>query len=250
MQPETKTRPSREGLLVSGVVITLAVLVLVSGVALLIARPWEVRLTPGSGLGALAECEVPNLAWTDAGRLLRGGAPTAAGLDCLAANGVDVLIDQRLPEEDDLGEADLAREAGLGYANLGVPDDTAPSPAALRQWIDVVEGNLAAGRVVLVHDAAGRGRMGFWDAVYLMRHGLTPQQAIEGYYLGKELPLEGAKIGCDDGGHGQVHALAEISAAVAGQAYWPAEDEYGTRWADCPRPAYMAGWDYAAALGP
>jgi hypothetical protein len=241
---ERRRAPSREAVLVIGVILFAVAAVLVSGVALLITRPWAAR-DPAPGLGALAACEVPNLAWTDTGRLLRGGAPTAEGLACLAENGVDVLIDQRLPKEDAIGEARLAAAAGVEYLNLGIRDDTTPSPQILRAWIDAVEARLAAGQVVLVHDAAGRGRMGFWDAVYRMRQDMAPADAIEGYYLGKALPFDGAKIGCDDGGQGQVQALADISTLLAGAPYWPAVDEYGTAWADCPRPAEMRDWDYA-----
>jgi hypothetical protein len=190
-------------------------------------------------------CKVQNLAWTTRGWLLRGGAPDAAAMRCLAIARVDVLVDQRPPSEVDAPMAEQARAAGLEYINLGIPDDSAPSPDMLRQWFDTVQSRLDAGQVVLIHDAAGRGRMGFWDAVYRMtRGGLGPQAAIDGYYVGTQLPFEGAKIDCENGGNGQVQALAEIAQAVSGQAYYPSVDEYGTTWADCPRPAYMDGWDY------
>jgi hypothetical protein len=194
-------------------------------------------------------CDANNLTWTVPGRLLRGGRPSPAGIDCLARHGVSVIIDQRVALEDSINEPELARQAGIEYINLGVPDDTAPSPGMLGQWLATVNSHLAAGRVVLVHDAAGRGRMGFWDAVYLMRQGMSPEQAIEGYYLAKSLPFQGAKIGCADGGNGQVQALAEISQALTGQPYYPQVDEYGTGWQACPRPAYMDGWDYAPMFG-
>jgi hypothetical protein len=102
---------------------------------------------------------------------------------------------------------------------------------------------------VLVHDAAGRGRMGFWDAVYLMRRSMSPQQAIEGYYLAKVLHFQGAKIGCQDGGNGQVQALSEIALAISGEPYLPQVDQYGTTWQDCPRPGYMEGWNYGPMFG-
>jgi hypothetical protein len=253
MEPETeKNRPeqrrSREWILVLGAIGLLILVWAGSGVAAMLARPTPAPTGDPEALGGLAECGVENLAWSAPGRLLRGGEPTAAGVDCLARNGVEVLIDQRLPEEAALDEAALAREAGMEYANLGVPDDTAPSPEVLSAWIEVVEANLEAGRVVLVHDAGGRGRMGLWDAVYRMRQGRPAAEAIEGAYLGKDYAFDGAKIGCENGGNGQVQALAEISAALTGTAYWPAEDEYGTAWAGCPRPDYMDGWRYEAVL--
>jgi hypothetical protein len=90
--------------------------------------------------------------------------------------------------------------------------------------------------------------MGFWDAVYWMRHGLTPPQAIEDRYLAKALDFQGAKIGCGDGGNGQVQGLSEIAQILSGQPYLPQADEYGTTWQNCPRPAYMDGWDYSTVL--
>lgn len=112
-------------------------------------------------------------------------------------------------------------------------------------WIALAEANLEAGRVALARAAAaGRGRAGFWDAVYAMRRGRSPAQAIEGAYLGKALPFDGTGLACAQGGHGQ--ALAEISASLAGEAYWPVEDGYGAAWSSCPRPAYLDGWDYAS----
>jgi hypothetical protein len=194
----------------------------------------------------VSACDVNNLAWTVPGQLLRGGRPSEAGLQCLAAAGVDVLMDQRPPEEAGGSFAGRVAAAGLEYINLGIPDDTAPSPAMLGQWLGTVTGKLAEGKVVLVHDAAGRGRMGFWDAVYRMRYGgLSPQAAIDGYYVATALPFQGAKIDCGNGGQGQVQALAEIAQALTGQPYYPAADEYGNGWDNCPRPAYMDGWDYS-----
>jgi LysM repeat protein len=199
-------------------------------------------------VGDPLNCAVPNIAWSAPGQLLRGGRPEAHAFACLAAAGVDTLVDQRPPGEDLLDEPLLAAEAGLEYINAGIADDTAPSPAMLRIWIDTVAARLAEGKVVLVHDAAGRGRMGFWDAVFFMRNGSGAAAAIEDRYLAKALPFDGAKIGCTDGGRGQVQALAEVAAILTGAAYYPAVDEYGTAWANCPRPGYMDGWDYSTVL--
>jgi hypothetical protein len=212
-----------------------------------VATPVPPTLTP-LPLGNPLDCPVTNIAWSADGQLLRGGRPDAASVACLAAAGVDVLVDQRAPQEVDYDEAGVAATLGVEYINLGIPDDTAPSPGTLRAWIDTVNSRLAEGKIVLVHDQAGRGRMGFWDAVFAMLQGASAQQAIEDRYLAKALPFAGAKIGCGDGGNGQVQALAEIGAILTGSTYFPATDEYGTAWANCTRPAYMAGWDYTSVL--
>jgi hypothetical protein len=205
--------------------------------------------TGGSGPGTtLALCGLTNAAWTDTGKLLRGGAPSSSGLTCLANYGLDVIIDQRTPSEAGSAYDDEVRAAGIEYLNLGIPDDTAPSPSLLQQWMDTVEDRLAQGKLVLVHDRAGRGRMGFWDAVYWMQHGLSAQRAIEDRYLAKTLAFSGAKIGCSNGGNGQVQALYEVAHHLTGQGYWPSVDEYGTTWANCPRPSYMNGWNYTTLV--
>jgi hypothetical protein len=148
------------------------------------------------------------------------------------------------------GEPALAQQAGLEYINMGIDDDKAPSPDQLQAWIDTVNVRLAQGLVVLVFDAGGRGRIGFWDAVYLMMHGGGAAVTIEDRYLAKALPFLGAKIGCLDGGNGQVQALAEIGNDLTGVTYYPQVDEFGTTWPNCPRPAYMNGWDYGPMFGP
>lgn len=204
--------------------------------------------TQAPPLGDPLTCDVPNVAWSATGQLLRGGRPSDAALGCLFAAGVDTLVDQRPLSEAGASYSDLVAAAGLAYFNLGIPDDSAPSPAILRAWIDTVNVQLAAGQVVLVHDAAGRGRMGFWDAVYAMLNGSSAASAIEDRYLAKGYGFHGAKIGCGDGGNGQVQALAEIAQALTGSAYYPSVDEYGTAWANCPRPGYMNGWDYGSVL--
>ena len=212
--------------------------------AVMVATAW-LYLVPTTG--DPLDCKTDMLAWTVPGQLLRGAAPTLTGMRCLKAAGVDVLADQRPPAEAGWLYRPMARLVSLDYLNLlGIPDDTAPSPATLRAWLDTVAARLEAGDVVLVHDGAGRGRLGFWDAVYRMTNGgLSPQAAIGGYYVGTELPLDGAKIGCQDGGNGQVQALAEIAQHLGGSPYYPTIDEHDTPWENCPRPAYMDGWDYA-----
>ncbi len=198
--------------------------------------------------GAADLCGLKNAAWTIDGRLLRSARPEASAMPCLAAAGVTVILDQLPAGETDPAEAAAAERAGIEYVNLSLPDDTAPSPEILKQWIGTVNKRLAAGEVVLVHDAAGRGRIGFWEAVYLMYAGVSAERAIEDRYLAKRLPFDGAKIGCQNGGNGQVQALSDIAAALDGRPYLPQADEYGTRWQNCPRPDYMADWDYGTVL--
>ncbi len=244
----SKTSPTppraREAQLLIGLLALIVVGVLVSTAAVLIAPPVPTPYPTSASLAALPNCDVPNLTWTVPGWLLRGGAPTAEALTCLARAGVDVVVDQREPAEDTLGEAALAVQAGLVYVNLGIPINTAPDPTILAAWITTVETHLDADQVVLVHDGGDGGRVGLWDAVYQMRHRLARAEAVDKFYIGTALPFDGAAIGCDAGGNGQVQALAEMTGHLTGTPYTPAVDEYGTVWAACPAPAYMAEWKY------
>jgi hypothetical protein len=194
-------------------------------------------------------CAFGNLAWTEPGRLLRAGrAWNADAFQCLADGGVRVIVDQRMPSEDKLGEPALAARAGILYINLGIPDNDAPSPDRLREWIDTTDHYMAQGLIVLVHDGAGRGRMGYWDAVYFLLHGASAEWAIEQRFLGKGLPFEGAKLRCNSAGNGQLHTLVDIAEMLTGVVYIPRTDEWGNTWTNCPRPAYTIGWDYEAVV--
>ncbi len=227
-----------------GLLMLMVVGVLASSVWVLANPPAPTPVPTSAVLAALPQCDVPNLTWIVPGRQMRGGAPTAEALACLAGKGVDAVIDLRMPDEDPLGEAALAAQAGLEYENLGVPLNTAPSPTALAGWITTIEAHLKLNQVVLVHDAGEGGRVGLWDAVYQMRHRLAGPEVVGGVYIGTGLPFNGAAIGCEAGGNGQVQALAEMTDNIAGTPFTPTVDEYGTAWADCPRPAYMAEWEF------
>ena len=243
-QNPTARQPSREGQILFGLLG-----LIIAGV--LVSTLW-VQLNPAlippsptpPGLAALPTCDVPGLAWTKPGVLLRGGPPSAEALTCLAAAGVDAIVDLREPSEDAAGEAALAQQAGLAYENLGVALNTAPSPDALVAWITHIEARLKEGQVVLVHDAGEAGRVGLWDAVYQMRHRLAAAEAVDTRYVGTALPFEGADISCAAGGNGQVQALVEMAGHLSPTDPWPTTDEHGHTWADCPRPAYMADWEF------
>jgi hypothetical protein len=213
----------------------------------LVSTPLPIGPTALPG-GELALCGLKNVAWTLQPLLLRSARPGKDAYACLAQAGIGAIVDQTGPGETDPEEPPAAAEAGIAYFNLGLKDDTAPSPETLQAWFETVDAQLVAGHIVLVHDSAGRGRIGFWEAAFLMRQGVPPVEAIEDRYLGYGLSFMGAKIGCEDGGNGQVQALTEISQLLSGEPYIPARDEYGTVWQDCARPDYMAGWDYALEL--
>ena len=126
----------------------------------------------------------------------------------------------------------------------GIPDDTAYPPVQLEAMLQDVVTRLRRGERILVHDAGGRGRMGMWEATFLLWDGWSSREAMERYVA------FGWKIGCENGGNGQMQAMAEIAAAFGQPAYYPARDTDGRRWTNCARPSYMAGWDYGRVRWP
>lgn len=191
---------------------------------------------PPGGPGTL--CGTPNFAWTIANALARSAQPPAAAWTCLHAEGLTTIIRQNV-EEDDGSEQRGVEAAGMQYiGDYRIPDQTAYSPAQLETLMQDVVTRLEHGERILVHDAGGRGRMGFWEATFLLWDGWSAREAIERYLA------FGWKIDCDKGGNGQMQGINELAAAFGQPPYYPAQDIYGTVWNNCPRPGYMAGWDY------
>ena len=60
-----------------------------------------------------------------------------------------------------------------------VRDFTAPSPAKMREILDLIDAELAAGGVVYLHCYGGVGQTGTVVGCYLIRHGTPPERAIE-----------------------------------------------------------------------
>ena len=67
---------------------------------------------------------------------------------------------------------------GFAYLHLPVADMTPPNPAQLDDALAFIDRQTGRGRAVLVHCLAGQGRTGTVLAAYLIRSGLSPEQAI------------------------------------------------------------------------
>ena len=109
-------------------------------------------------------------------RLWRGAAPSRAGYEALAANGVTTVIDLRA--EDDI-QVDDAALAGLGITRVHLPlrDGQAPSADLVSRFLSAVESS--EGRS-FVHCGAGVGRTGTMSAAYLVKTGqATPSEALK-----------------------------------------------------------------------
>jgi hypothetical protein len=196
----------------------------------------------------IAFCGIDNFAWTIGNALARSAQPgSGEAFECLRAAGFTTIIKQNT--DDTFWASGIERQAveelGMEFIDAyGLPDQTAYEPGQFEAMMQDVVGRLKAGERILVHDAGGRGRMGFWEAAFMMWDGWSSREAIDRYIA------FGWKIDCGKGGNGQMQGINEIAAALGQPRYYPAQDSYGTPWNDCPRPSYMDGWDYAAIQWP
>ena len=101
-----------------------------------------------------------------------GGQHSRRGWQKLAARGVTAVINMRVEYDD--------RDAGIAparYLHLPTVDETPPSLAHLEQGVDFMAQEIADGGVVYVHCVSGIGRAATMVAAYLVREGLSPEQA-------------------------------------------------------------------------
>jgi hypothetical protein len=142
-----------------------------AGYAALPAQGCPARADFGHGhhtaVGALASCAAPSE------RVLRGGAPTAAGLACLKEQGVTAVIDLRTAGEA-RGARERAQALGLGYQRFPMVnhgDGAAGNARAVGQALAAIEAALASSPTakVYVHCARGEDRTGLVVAALRLR---------------------------------------------------------------------------------
>ena len=97
-------------------------------------------------------------------RLSRGAAPSRAGYQWLAAQGVKTVVDLRAEENLDV---DTEYLAGLGLELVAIPmrDGQTPSATQVARFLDVMR---SGQQRVFVHCGAGVGRTGTMVASYLV----------------------------------------------------------------------------------
>ena len=117
--------------------------------------------------------------WVEEGRFLAGPYPGSPDtLARLRELGVTLFLDLTEPGEYGLlpYEAHLAH--GMRAIRKPVRDFSAPSPTEMREILDLIDAELAAGGVVYLHCYGGVGRTGTVVGCHLVRHGTPPEQAI------------------------------------------------------------------------
>jgi protein-tyrosine phosphatase len=99
-------------------------------------------------------------------------------------SGVDTVLSLLSPDEEQtlgLGdEADAVRAQDMDFISLPIPDRQVPgSETELAAVLERVNGELSAGKNVLVHCRQGVGRTGLVAACLLISRGLDPTAAVE-----------------------------------------------------------------------
>ena len=134
---------------------------------------------------------IPESYWVEPERFLAGEYPAYAygerirqRLDAFLDFGINTFID--LTDIDELPPyLPLLSEQASYYASqvqhkrFSIPDHNAPAPEVMQNILDEIDASLAAGHKIFLHCWGGIGRTGTVVGCYLVRHGLSGQEALE-----------------------------------------------------------------------
>ncbi|MBI4172846.1 MAG: dual specificity protein phosphatase family protein [Actinobacteria bacterium] len=108
-------------------------------------------------------------------RLLAGPYPAPGDVERLRAAGIELFVD--LTEAGEYGIAPYD-SAGARHVRFPIPDHGVPSEEQMAALLDALDAALGETRGVYVHCLAGAGRTGTVIGCWLVRHGLTGDEAL------------------------------------------------------------------------
>ncbi len=109
---------------------------------------------------------------------------TRSNLDALLDADIRCFIDLTDPAEstpyaDELFEIAGWYDLDVVYGNYPLDTTDVDAPEQIKSILDVIDGSIAAEQPVYVHCNAGVGRTGVIVGCYLVRHGMSGEQALE-----------------------------------------------------------------------
>jgi len=138
------------------------------------------------------EMPVADSYWVEKGRLMAGEYPghandkqALAKLEKFVRAGVDYFSDltergeyKLRPYDQHIKHLSKVHKTNLHYRRWAVRDLTTPKIARIGGILDDIDAAIKRGRVVYVHCFGGIGRTGTIIGCYLVRHGMTGQEAL------------------------------------------------------------------------
>lgn len=128
--------------------------------------------------------------WVEPGRFLAGEYPghfdakrARKRIDALIEAGFTTIIDLTKPNETTpyqriLHDEAHIYEADIQYHRFSIGDFGLPTPELMKSILDRIEESLRAGRKVYLHCWGGIGRTGTTVGCYLVRRGLSGDEAL------------------------------------------------------------------------
>ncbi len=133
---------------------------------------------------------IPESYWVQPGQFLAGEYPgnyeerkarqrISAFLEAGITDFIDLTRPNELaPYEPILKELSHAYNIEAAYTRVPIQDGGLPSPETMTHILNTIDDTLAAERKVYVHCWGGVGRTGTVVGCYLVRHGMTGEQAL------------------------------------------------------------------------
>lgn len=118
--------------------------------------------------------------WIEESTLLAGRYPHAGTVPALVAAGVTLFVDLTDPVDRHPPYEQLLAD-GVRRTSVPFADFTAGTEESVARALDAIDGEIALGGLPYVHCLGGCGRTGTVIGCRLVRHGLSPEDAMAHY---------------------------------------------------------------------